>query len=102
MAWTIELNSSCVSYEFKKASYDTHDIEFVKSDSYEEDGGYKEPKDSVLINTYKANSEHGEFTWSVKAVRSGFSTLPEIEDISNVTTPKGCEGELPDFSISSN
>jgi hypothetical protein len=101
MTWEIRLDSSSVSYEFKGESYETYEIEFVNSSSSQEkSGGYQEPADDVVINKYQADSEHGLFKWSVTARRSGFDSWGEIEDIYENTEPKGCEGELPCFSIS--
>ncbi|EXU76769.1 hypothetical protein [Erwinia mallotivora] len=107
MSWEIVCSSESIDYVLIKTqeeeSFTTESIIFNDRKIHQEpSGGYQEPNDHVMTDTYIANSEHGSFTWVVTARRSGFNSFAEIEDIQSFE-PIGCEAlEIPLFSIRQN
>jgi hypothetical protein len=100
MSWKIVLETETVHYTIGDESFTTSDIQLVKSELHNEPGGYKEPEDTVVEETYSADSEHGTFTWKVRARRSGFETYAAIEDIFEISIPSSeIEADTPSFDV---
>ncbi len=101
MPWEIKLITNNIKYSCDDETYTTTKITFVDRKLWQEpSGGYKEPNDDVMQDTYQANSEHGLFEWVVTARRTGFNSYAEIEDVDKIKEPKNCETlEQPSFGI---
>lgn len=100
MSWEIVLKTETVDYSIRDESFTTSEIKLVDSNIYNEPGGYKEPEDTVVEETYSAESEHGTFTWKVQARRSGFETYAVIVDVfeTNIPSPE-IEADTPSFDV---
>ena len=103
MSWEISLISKNISYQFQDKEFQTQQIFHEGRKIIEEkSGGYKETDDTVMIDIYKANSDHGFFMWSVSARRSGFESQAYIDDdeINEISVPENCTClEKPKFKI---
>nr|WP_289361851.1 hypothetical protein [Xanthomonas campestris]MDM7702373.1 hypothetical protein [Xanthomonas campestris pv. campestris] len=89
-----------IVYTHSEESYVSRNI-YRKSREvrHEPSAEYKAPDDDIMEDVYAAESEHGEFKWSVTARREGFETYAEIEDVEIIQSPRDCEFEDPSFSI---
>lgn len=99
MAWEITWNGSSVNYTFGEDDFSIDEINLINRELLEEPGGYKEPKDDVMIDTYGATTEHGTFEWIVTARRAGFNGYADIDDVQQTKEPEGCTTEIPVFEI---
>ncbi|WP_182755151.1 hypothetical protein [Pseudoalteromonas sp. SR44-2] len=101
MAWSIEWDGKSVEYVYRDESFEINEITLKERDIRDEpSSGYQEPNDTVMHDIYKANTEHGDFEWSVTARTSGYETHAEIDDVEYIKIPNGCESEAPSFEIS--
>lgn len=80
MSYKIALKKDTIEYTIGDDSFESEKIQLIDSKLYQETGGYKEPNDDVIEETYQANSEHGIFTLGVWARRCGFNTYWELDD----------------------
>jgi len=105
MSWEISCTTYSINYVVDGVddSFNTDSINRIDRKLYEVDGGgYKEPKDNVMVDTYSAESEHGFFTWIVTARRAGFDGYAHIENVAS-TEPENCEAlDMPSFKIKEN
>lgn len=63
-------------------SFFTNPILLTNREIYQEkSSGYQKPDDDVMVDTYIASSDHGDFKWTVTACRSGFNSFAELENI---------------------
>lgn len=94
----IYLGSRDTSYRIGEDCFRTS---VIKKTDYrfwnEPSSGYKEPPDTVIEEVYQADSEHGVFTWKVRARRSGFDTYLTIEDIECTSPDEKIEVDEPTF-----
>ena len=93
MAWGIQWNGCPVQYSY---GGDVYNLDHIRSSNHE---FFDECGDSVMIETYQADSEHGSFLWKVSARCSELDSSGEIESTELLTQPNGCESDLPVFSI---
>lgn len=92
MAWEINLNTDYIEYSCGDETYTTEKVLFVDRKLWKEpSGGYQEPDDDVMQDTYRANSEHGLFEWIVTAKRTGFNSSAEIDHVDLTKEPEDCE-----------
>lgn len=91
MVWEIRLETDSVEYSYDGSIYKTELIKFIgRTTDSEPNCGYQEPDNQIMIDLYRANSEHGIFEWSVSARQEGFKTLVEIDDIEVIKIPLNC------------
>jgi hypothetical protein len=100
MSWKIVLKNDIVEYSIGNDSFNTDEIQLVESKYFNEPGGYKEPEDTICEEVYSAASEHGVFTWKVRAKKSDFDTFADIEEVYEIITPiQGIESDTPSFDV---
>ncbi|WP_394143764.1 hypothetical protein [Vibrio atypicus] len=99
MSWDIQWDGSSIDYSLKDEFFTIFDINLKTRKFWQETGEHKAPEDNVMQHTYEASTEHGEFEWVVTARRAGFNGYAEIESVSTVQQPRGCDCEPPYFEI---
>ena len=100
MSSEIEWNGYDVEYTYGDESYVIDDVSSISVKHHQEkSAGHQEPDDDVVTEVFSADTEHGEFRWSVTARRSGFESSAEIEDVEVLQEPEGCDAESPSFTI---
>jgi len=100
MSWKIKLDTNTINYSFDGEEYETDEIYCSKSNWRIEKGTYKDPDDNICEEEYIAESEHGTFSWTIRATRTGWDSYGEIEDIYESIEPEDCEAlDSPSFSI---
>lgn len=75
------LKIGTIEYTKGDESFEVDDIKIISQKFHEEQGGYKEPNDTVETVEFEAKTEHGTITGQATARRSGFDTCFECEDV---------------------
>ena len=77
---TMGLKIGTIEYMQGNESFEVNEIEVISRLYHEEEGGYKEPNDTIETLKFKVKTEHGTITGEATARRSGFDTHYEYED----------------------
>lgn len=101
MAWEIKIKSRSFEYQSGEEVFSNDSVRSIDRKLWKEpSGGYQEPDDDVIQDTYSAESDHGIFQWTVTARREGLNGYAEIESVELIKAPDACELiEYPSFSI---
>lgn len=100
MSWTVKVRSK--NFEFHIDGRICQSEISLKSESFskEKSQGYQEPDDDVLDSVFLSTTDHGDFEWHVRSIRTGFNTRAEIEVDSLVAQPENVDDfEPPEFFV---